>query len=170
MPGVRYLKFILLFIIAVLGAAGAFATIAPDATRAVLFHEVDWRALSADEQQILKPLANRWASMKYVEREHWRALAVHYKQLPPAEQKRIQRRMQRWAAATPGQRHVARDTYKKFKEKAPAEQKEAIAAWQNYAAAQGMLDDPDERAAPPAQALAANGTAQDGNTPAAPNP
>ena len=159
MRSVWCLKFILLLVIAALGGAAAFATIAPDTARTLLFRQIDWQTLNPEEQQILKPLAGKWAGMKYVERERWRILAEHYKQLSPTEQKRIQKRMQRWAAATPGQRHYARSTYKKFKDKQPAEKEEAIAAWQSYAAAHGMADEAGEKTAPPeaaAKTLAGN--------------
>lgn len=150
MRKVWYLKLILFFAIGVLGGAGAFAMMAPDTARSLLFRHIEWQSLTADEQQILKPLAGKWATMKFAERERWHAIAERYRQMSPTEQKRIQKRMQRWAAATPAQRHAARSNYKKFKGKGAAEKQEAIAAWQNYAAAQGMLDDASEKAAPAA--------------------
>lgn len=142
MRRVWYLKLILLLsATALLGGAGALATMGPDNARSILFHQIEWQELTAEQQSILKPLASRWATMKYSERERWRAMAERYKQLPPAEQKRIHGRMQRWAETTSTQRQVARANYRKFREKAsPDKKQEAIAAWQNYAATQGLLE------------------------------
>lgn len=165
MRSVWCLKFIFLSIIVALGGAAAFATIAPDTARSLLFRQIDWQALSPAEQEILKPLAGKWASMRYEERERWRILAEHYQQMSPTEQKRIEKRMQRWAEASSRQRHIARDAYRKFKGKKPAEKEQTIVAWHNYAAAQGMLDDPDEKAAPAeAKTLAAGNVDPDKST------
>ncbi len=74
-----------------------------------------WSDLSANQQQILTPLAPSWNALDPARKQKWIAVARTYPQLAPAEQAKLQGRMVEWAALSPRERAVARLNYSETK-------------------------------------------------------
>ena len=89
----------------------------------------NWAQLSAQQKEVLKPLAGEWDSLDALRRKKWIVVADRYPKMKPEEKKRLQARMVDWARLSPEQRRVARENYKSAKA-VPAEQKKA--EWQQY--------------------------------------
>ncbi len=91
-----------------------------------------WVELTAEQKQILAPLASEWDRMDRFRRSKWLGIAKRYPSLSSDEQTRIQRRMTSWAKLTPEERKQAREKYKSL-QKSPPETKESIKQkWQEY--------------------------------------
>jgi hypothetical protein len=71
-----------------------------------------WASLTADQQQVLAPLAGEWNKLGLEHKTKWLGIAKRYPAMQPVEQKRVQGRMQRWAKLTPEQRWQAREQYR----------------------------------------------------------
>lgn len=112
------------------------ASLPPASVAEILLPQSNWTLLSAEEQKVLKPLADKWDAMTTVEQETWRAMAKQYASRSPEEKKKLERRMTRWAAASPVQQEAARKKYKEFKEKKAAEKARLRAAWKKKKAAE----------------------------------
>lgn len=102
----------------------------------ILLPQSDWNLLSAEERNVLKPLAEKWDAMTKVEQETWRAMAKQYASRSPEDKKKLERRMTRWAAASPMQQEAARKKYKEFKQKKAAEKARLRSAWKKKKAAE----------------------------------
>lgn len=113
----RFLLTIAIFLASATGGS-AFALTAPK-----------WADLSAQQREILKPLAADWDKLDEARRNKWVVVAKRYPTMQPEEQKRLQGRMAEWARLTPEQRRVARENYQRTKA-LPPEQKKA--EWQQY--------------------------------------
>lgn len=111
------------------------ASLPPASVAEILLPQSDWSLLGAEEQKVLKPLAEKWGAMTTVEQETWRAMAKEYASRSPEEKKKLERRMTRWAAASPAQQEAARKQYKAFKQKKAAEKERLRAAWKKKKAA-----------------------------------
>lgn len=92
-----------------------------------------WADLSAEQQQILAPLAPpHWDELEPERKRKWLGLAKRYPKMTPIGQKRVQTRMRKWAALTPEQRHEAREKYRRM-EKLPPEKREKLGEhWSEY--------------------------------------
>lgn len=104
--------------LAILSSGAALALTAPK-----------WADLSAQQREILKPLAGDWDKLDETRRNKWVVVAKRYPTMQPEEQKRLQGRMADWARLTPEQRRVARENFQRTKA-LPPEQKKA--EWQQY--------------------------------------
>ena len=71
-----------------------------------------WASLTADQQQVLAPLAGEWNMLGLQHRTKWLGIAKRYPSMNPEAQKRVQNRMQKWAKLTPQQREQAREQYR----------------------------------------------------------
>jgi hypothetical protein len=71
-----------------------------------------WATLTADQQQILTPLAGEWNKLGLEHKRKWLGIAKRYPAMKAEEQKRVQSRMQSWAKLTPEQRWQAREQYR----------------------------------------------------------
>jgi hypothetical protein len=94
-----------------------------------------WASLTADQQQILAPLARDWD--KHLTREQkvkWLGIAKRYPKMTPEAQKRVQTRMQKWAKLTPEQRWQARERYRNYGKAAPERRDELRHYWAEYQA------------------------------------
>ena len=94
-----------------------------------------WASLTADQQQILAPLAADWD--KQLAREQkvkWLGIAKRYPSMQPEEQKRVQGRMQKWAKLTPEQRWQARERYRNYGKAAPERREDLRHYWAEYQA------------------------------------
>lgn len=91
-----------------------------------------WSDLTAEQQQILKPLAKDWNTLDAPRRTKWLGIAKRYPAMSATEQKRIQTRMTDWANLTPEQRRVAREQFRKI-DKLPPDKRDVVAQeWQEY--------------------------------------
>ena len=85
----------------------------------------DWSQLTAEQQQILAPLASDWNNFDERRRKKWLLTAKRYPKMKPEQQQRLQTQMQDWAKLTPEQRTIARENYKKLA-KQPPEKREVV--------------------------------------------
>ena len=91
-----------------------------------------WNELSAQDRQVLAPLAPDWDRWDLLRKNKWLAMAKRYPTLPRAEQERIQERMQGWAKLSSQERQQAREQFKGLK-KLPPDQREALTRkWIEY--------------------------------------
>jgi hypothetical protein len=94
-----------------------------------------WASLTADQQQILAPLAPDWdKGLTRDQRVKWIAIAKRYPRMKPEEQQRIQARMQKWAKLTPAQRAQAREQYRALGKITPDRREELRQYWADYQA------------------------------------
>ena len=93
-----------------------------------------WASLTADQQQVLAPLAAEWGKLSKPHKTKWLGIAKRYPALQPEEQKRIQMRMQKWAKLTPQQRDQAREQYRSIGKVAPDRREELRRYWAEYQA------------------------------------
>jgi hypothetical protein len=114
-------------------AAGAAAQ--PAAKKTARESRPSWAELTADQQMILAPLKDDWASLDPDRRRKWVGIAKRYPTMNAKEQERVQRRMQRWAALTPEQRRQARENYKRLaKQRAEKRNQKLAERWAEYQA------------------------------------
>jgi hypothetical protein len=114
----RFFAMMVVATLAILSSGTALALTAPK-----------WADLSAQQREILKPLAGDWDKLDETRRNKWVVVAKRYPTMQPEEQKRLQGRMADWARLTPEQRRVARENFQRTKA-LPPEQKKA--EWQQY--------------------------------------
>lgn len=93
-----------------------------------------WATLTADQQQMLSPLALEWNKLSLEHKKKWLGIAKRYPAMKPEEQKRVQSRMQRWAKLTPEQRWQAREQYRSIGKLAPDRRDELRRHWAEYQA------------------------------------
>ena len=91
-----------------------------------------WSDLTAEQQLILKPLANDWNALDAPRRTKWLGIAKRYPTMSATEQKRIQTRMTDWASLTPDQRRVAREQFRKIDKLSPEKRDTVALEWQEY--------------------------------------
>jgi hypothetical protein len=109
---------------------------ATTALAAPKFKGPQWASLTADQQQILSPLAGDWdKALTQEQKVKWIGLAKRYPAMQPEEQQRVQARMQKWAKLTPAQRSQAREQYRSLGKVAPDHQREELRRyWAAYQA------------------------------------
>lgn len=92
-----------------------------------------WAELSAEQQQILAPLAPpHWDQLDPERKHKWLGIAKRYPKMTPIGQKRVQTRMKKWAALTPEQQREAREKYRRM-EKLPPEKRDNLGErWSEY--------------------------------------
>ena len=93
-----------------------------------------WASLTADQQQVLAPLAAEWNKLSKPHKAKWLGIAKRYPAMKSEEQARVQRRMQRWAKLTPGERDRAREQYRSLAKIAPDRREELRRYWAEYQA------------------------------------
>jgi hypothetical protein len=92
-----------------------------------------WASLTADQQQILAPLAPDWdKGLTREQKVKWVGIAKRYPTMKPEEQKRVQTRMQKWAKLTPEQRWQARERYRNIGKMARDRREELRRYWAEY--------------------------------------
>jgi hypothetical protein len=91
-----------------LGLIAGAPVSAQTATLNALGEAPAWSALSRQQQQVLAPLAPKWATMDDTSRGKWASVADRYHRLSPQEQQRIDNRLASWAKMDPIQRGEAR--------------------------------------------------------------
>lgn len=90
----------------------------------------DWSQLTAEQQQILAPLAGDWNDFDDKRRKKWLLTAKRYPKMKPEQQQRLQTQMQDWAKLTPEQRRIARENYKKLTKQPPEKREVVKQKWQ----------------------------------------
>ena len=95
-----------------------------------------WASLTADQQQILAPLAPDWdKALTREQKVKWIGITKRYPSMTPEEQKRVQARMHKWAKLTPAQRAQAREQYRSLGKVAPDNHREELRRyWAAYQA------------------------------------
>lgn len=93
-----------------------------------------WEHLSAEQRDILKPLAEDWSAMDAFRRKKWIGIAQRYPDMSVAEQASMQRNMREWALLTPEERKAAREKFKKLKKVTPEQQQSVKLKWEEYQA------------------------------------
>jgi len=93
-----------------------------------------WASLTADQQQVLAPLAGEWNKLSREQRVKWLGIAKRYPTMKPESQKRVQTRMQKWAKLTPLQRAQARERYRNIGKMARDRREELRRHWAEYQA------------------------------------
>lgn len=92
-----------------------------------------WSDLTAEQQQILAPLAPpEWDQLNNSRKANWLGIANRYPKMSPTEQRRVQSRMQKWVKLTPEQRRQARETYKQIGKLPPEKKKNLHQQWSEY--------------------------------------
>lgn len=91
-----------------------------------------WASLTADQQQVLAPLAGEWNKLGREQRVKWLGIAKRYPAMKPESQKRVQTRMQKWAKLTPQQRAQAREQYRNIGKMARDRREELHRHWAEY--------------------------------------
>jgi hypothetical protein len=94
----------------------------------------NWTALSAEQKQVLAPLASEWGSMDAFRRKKWLGIAQRYPAMSPTEQASVQRNMREWAKLAPEERKQAREQYKTLKKASPEERDAVRQKWEEYTA------------------------------------
>ena len=115
-------------------AALLFAFALPGAYGAPKDRGPAWASLTADQQQVLAPLAGEWNKLPRDQKTKWIGIAKRYPKMKPEEQKRAQGRMQRWSKLTPEQRWEAREQYRSIGKVAPNRREELRKYWADYQA------------------------------------
>ena len=114
--------------------AAVFAFFAVAASAATPHKGAVWASLTADQQQVLAPLATDWNKLTREQKVKWLGIAKRYPGMKPKEQKRVQTRMQKWAKLTPAQRWQAREQYRSIGKLAPDRRDELRRYWAQYQA------------------------------------
>lgn len=119
-------------LLAVVAVALGLAVFSPVQAVVPPLKQPAWTDLSAEQKQILAPLAGEWNKLESFRQKKWLDIARRYPTMSAEEQARIQRRMQDWVKLSPEERKAAREKYKNLK-KAPPEHKEAVKQkWEEY--------------------------------------
>lgn len=94
----------------------------------------EWQELSAEQKQILQPLASHWPRMDETGRDKWVNVANRYKELAPAEKIRVQERMTQWAKLPAQERGEARLRFQQTRQLTSDQRQEKWAAYQALSA------------------------------------
>ncbi len=91
----------------------------------ITFKPTPWTELSAEQKQILAPLARDWNSLDLQRQTKWLLIAQRYGTFTPDEKARMQERMKEWVHLSPNDRKLARDSFTSV-QKVPAEQRGTV--------------------------------------------
>jgi hypothetical protein len=91
----------------------------------ITFKSTPWTDLSAEQKQILAPLARDWNSLDLQRQTKWLLIAQRYGSFTPDEKARMQERMKEWAHLSPNDRKLARVSFTSV-QKVPAEQRGTV--------------------------------------------
>lgn len=94
----------------------------------------EWRALTAQQREVLRPLASQWPEMDDTAREKWLNVADRYGRLPPAEQARVRERMVQWSRLPAQTRGEARLRFQQSRQLPSDERQRKWEAYQSLPA------------------------------------
>jgi Protein of unknown function (DUF3106) len=110
----------------------AIALLPAPAHSQVIRNGPNWSELSAQDRQVLAPLASDWDKLDLLRKNKWLAMAKRYPTLPAAEQQRIHERMPGWAKLSSQERQAAREKFKGLKQLPAEQRKELPNKWMEY--------------------------------------
>jgi hypothetical protein len=90
---------------------------------------VPWKALSADQQALLKPLEKRWDYLSINQRRSLLAAAKRYATMTGQQKIDFGARLVQWAQLTGKQRREIREHYKQFASLAPGQREQVKEEW-----------------------------------------
>lgn len=120
------------YYLALILAAKLILTSVPGYAFALPVSQPSWVELSAEQREILAPLANNWDGIDAFGRKKWIGIARHYPHMSAEEKMRTQRRMTEWANLSPEERKLARNKYKIIKKTSPEKKAEVKQKWDKY--------------------------------------
>lgn len=91
----------------------------------------EWRALTPQQREVLRPLAGQWHEMDDTAREKWLNVADRYERLPRAEQERVRERMVQWSRLPAQTRGEARLRFQQSRQMPPDERQRKWEAYQS---------------------------------------
>jgi hypothetical protein len=91
-----------------------------------------WASLTADQQQVLAPLAGEWSKLSFDQKTKWIGIAKRHPRMKIEEQARVHDRMQRWAKLTTAQRWEAREQYRSIGKVASDHREKLHRYWAEY--------------------------------------
>jgi len=89
-----------------------------------------WRALTAQQREVLAPLAQDWTSLNAARKAKWLEVAARFPSMPAAEQGRVRERMSEWAHLSPAERGRARLSFQESKQLSGEEKQKHWDAYQ----------------------------------------
>jgi hypothetical protein len=111
-----------------------------------------WAGLSAQQKEILAPLAGEWDKLEPANKQKWLGVAKRYPKMTPIGKKRVHTRMRKWAELTPEQREQARKNYRDIRKSKRKKDKDLSKEWLEYerSRAHGSTTAPEKNPAPAA--------------------
>lgn len=94
----------------------------------------EWQELSAEQKQVLQPLAPHWSRMDETGRDKWVNVANRYKELSPTDKAKVQERMSQWAKLPAQERGEARLRFQQTRQLSSDQRQEKWAAYQALSA------------------------------------
>lgn len=91
-----------------------------------------WAELSAEQQQVLAPLASEWDTLRPWQREKMLDIAEDYPKMDAKKQQRVKKRLNSWSRMTPYERENARQRFQKFHSLSPEKQQELRNKWAEH--------------------------------------
>lgn len=116
--------------LAALVVASALSLPGVAAAQAALKGQVQWAALTVQQQIALDPLKRDWQGIDAARQQKWLDVASRFGNLSAGEQERVQQRMGEWARMTPDQRSRARLNFQESRQMGPEERQTRWEAYQ----------------------------------------
>jgi|GEM_PF-234338 len=93
---------------------------------------VSWSQLTAEQRQVLNPLASEWDTLRPWQREKMLDIARDYPKMSLNKQELVKKRLSNWSRMTPYERENARKRHQQF-QSLPADKKNELRKkWQEY--------------------------------------
>jgi hypothetical protein len=93
---------------------------------------VKWSELDAQQQSVLKPLAQEWDTLRPWQRAKMLDIANDYPKMDAEKQALVQQRLTNWSRMTPYEREQARKHHQKFETMTPEKKAELRKKWTEY--------------------------------------
>ncbi len=88
-----------------------------------------WASLTADQQNVLRPLQARWNELPQIQRARLIGAAKRYPTLSSSQQQRFSARLKAWASLTLEQREQARAAYRRYSRLPDAQRAKVRERW-----------------------------------------
>ncbi|MCS3803397.1 putative Fe-S protein YdhL (DUF1289 family) [Chromobacterium alkanivorans] len=85
-----------------------------------------WAQLSAEQQQVLAPLATEWDRYAPYKKQNLLAIVPQFQQLPEAQRQRVQQKLKAWSELSQQQRDEIRANWKALQQMPPEQRQQAI--------------------------------------------
>lgn len=93
---------------------------------------VSWTQLTAEQRQVLNPLASEWDTLRPWQREKMLDIARDYPKMNSKKQALVQKRLSNWSRMTPYERENARKRHQQFQSLPEEKKNELRKKWQEY--------------------------------------